>query len=51
VVSEISLSLSEAILGCKLTVDTIDGKLNIAMKPGVNDGDEFVIKNRGACPF
>jgi molecular chaperone DnaJ len=31
IVSEITLSLSEAILGCKLTVETVDGKINIEL--------------------
>ena len=51
VVSEINLSLSEAILGCKMTVQTIDGKINIELKPGTNDNDEVILKNMGAYPF
>lgn len=46
-----TLTLSEAILGSKLTIDTIDGKTNIEVKPGMNDGDEIILKNFGAIPF
>ncbi len=38
VVSEVPVSLSEAILGSNLTVDTLDGKLNVHLKPGTNSG-------------
>lgn len=49
--SEIQVSLSEAILGGKFSVETIDGKINIEVKPGINDGDEFIIKHYGIPAF
>jgi DnaJ-class molecular chaperone len=51
IVSEIPISISEAIFGGKFTVDTIDGKLNLDMKPGINDGEEVLIKSYGMPPF
>ena len=40
---EEKISLSEAILGGKFSIETLEGKLNIEMKGGINDGDEFII--------
>ena len=47
IVSDIQLNLSEAILGTKLTVETVDGKRNINVNPGVNNGDEMILKYHG----
>lgn len=46
-----TLSLTDALLGCKLTIDTVDGKINIELKPGVNEGDELVLKHKGVPLF
>ena len=51
VVSEVPLSLTEAILGSKITVDTIEGKINLEVKPGTNTGTEFVMRHHGMPPF
>jgi len=51
VISEVPISITEAILGCKLTVETLDGNLNIDLKPGVNTGQEFILKHHGMPPF
>ena len=51
IVSEIPVSLTEAILGSKITVDTLDGKLNLEVKAGTNSGSEFVLKHFGMPPF
>lgn len=45
------LSLTDALLGNKITIDTIDGKLNIEVPPGVNDGDELLLKHKGVPLF
>lgn len=45
------LSITEAILGCKITVDTLDGKLNVEVKPGTNSGTELRLKHHGMPPF
>lgn len=51
IVSFVSLSLTEAVLGCKITVDTIDGKINIVVPPGTSENDMFTLKNLGVHPF
>lgn len=51
VVSEVPLSLTEAILGSKITVDTLEGKINLEVKPGTNTGTEFVMRHHGMPPF
>jgi len=37
--SEVPISISQAVLGAKLTIDTIEGKLTIDVPPGTQDGD------------
>ena len=34
-----------------MTVETLDGNLNIEVKPGTNSGQQFVLKNLGMPPF
>jgi DnaJ-class molecular chaperone len=51
VVSEIPLSITEAILGCNISVETLDGMLNVAVKAGTNSGTEMVLKHHGMPPF
>lgn len=38
ITSEIPISIIEAILGSKVTVLTLDGQMNIEVKPGTNSG-------------
>lgn len=45
------LSITEAILGCKITVETAEGKRTVHVKPGTNGGDEMVLKKHGFEPF
>lgn len=45
------LSLTQAILGCTLTVETLSGKMNVEVHPGVGDGEQLVLKNLGVQPF
>jgi len=51
IISEVPLSITEAVLGCKITIETVDGKLNIEVKPGTNSGDELHLKHHGMPPF
>ena len=51
IISEVPLTLTQAILGAKLTIDTLDGKLNIEAHPGTNDGEELVLRFIGVQPF
>lgn len=47
--SEVELALSEALLGCKITISTVHGPLSINVDPGTSSGDKMVLKNWG-CP-
>jgi molecular chaperone DnaJ len=38
-------------LGCKLTIETMDGKLNIEVPQGTNSGDELRLSLHGMPPF
>lgn len=51
IISEVPISITEAILGCKMTVDTLDGKFNITVNPGTNSGSEILLKHHGMQPF
>lgn len=50
-ISELPISISQAILGCKTTVETLEGKINVDISPGVTNGDTLVLKNFGVQPF
>ena len=45
------ITLSQAILGDKVTIDTVDGKLNIIIPEGTQNNDRIVLKNYGAYEF
>ena len=47
----VELTLSEAILGAKITIATVHGPINIEVEPGRCTGDEMVLKNFGAPEF
>ena len=47
--SEVELNLSEALLGCQITISTVHGPLSINVDPGTSSGDKMVLKNWG-CP-
>ena len=49
--SEVELTLSEAILGAKITISTVHGPLNIKVEPGVCSGDTMVLKHYGVPEF
>ena len=49
--SDIDLTLSEAILGAKMTISTVHGPLNIQVEPGVSTGDQMVLKHYGVPEF
>lgn len=50
-ISEVPISITEAVLGCKITIETLDGKLNIEVKAGTNSGDELRLQHHGMPPF
>ena len=47
----VELNLSEAILGCSITISTVHGPINIKVEPGRCTGDEMVLRNFGAPEF
>jgi DnaJ-class molecular chaperone len=51
IISEVPLSITEAILGCKITIETLDGRFNVEVKPGTNSGSEIRLKHHGMPPF
>lgn len=44
---EVPLSITQAVLGGKIQVPTIDGPIDIDLKSGTQPGDKFVIRNKG----
>lgn len=47
VLSKIKISFTQAALGDKIDVDTIDGSIRIKISPGTQSGDLLKIKNKG----
>lgn len=50
-ISEVPISITEAILGCKITLETLDGKITVDVKAGTNTGEELVMNHFGMTPF
>ena len=44
---EVPLNLDEAVNGAKIEVPTIEGKINVAIPPGVNSGSRLRVKGKG----
>jgi molecular chaperone DnaJ len=49
--STVDLTLSEALLGCMITIATAYGPLTIKVKPGVSSNDTMVLKHMGMPEF
>jgi DnaJ-class molecular chaperone len=47
IVMELSISLKEAILGAKVTVPTVDGKVAVKVPPYASSGDKLRLKGKG----
>ena len=47
----VELTLSEAILGTKLTISTVHGPVTIEVEPGQCSGDQMVLKHYGVPEF
>lgn len=45
------MTLSQAILGTNVTIETVDGQLNIRVAPGTQNGDKFALKQFGVWAF
>lgn len=49
--TEVPLTITEAILGCILTLDTLEGPLNVKLSPGTNTGSELKLQHLGMPPL
>lgn len=47
IISNIDISFAQAALGCKMGVETIDGKEEINIKPGTQPGEKIILKSMG----
>lgn len=47
ILSTVNVSVTQAILGSTISVDTIDGKHDLQIQPGTEQGAEFIIKGLG----
>lgn len=47
VLSNIEISFAQAALGCRLEVETLDGKEEINIKPGTQPKEKIILKSRG----
>lgn len=46
--SEVEIGIDEAVLGTKVAVSTLDGKVTITIPPGTSSGKKLRLKGRGA---
>lgn len=49
--SNVEVSLLNAILGCNVNIETLDGEKEISVTPGTQDNTEIVLKKNGVKPF
>jgi molecular chaperone DnaJ len=47
VLSEIKISYLQAILGCRLEVNTVDGPVELTIPPGTQPGTVLTLENHG----
>ncbi len=47
IVSGVQLTITQAALGCRVTVPTIDGELELEFKPGTQPGEVRVLRGKG----
>jgi len=47
VISDIDISFAQAALGCKLELDTLDGREEVIIRPGTQPGEKIVLRSRG----
>lgn len=47
ILSNVEISFAQAALGCRLEVDTLDGKEEIKIKPGTQPNDKIILKSMG----
>lgn len=44
---ELPITITEAVLGCKKEVPTVDGTVKLTIEPGTNTGDKLRLKGKG----
>lgn len=47
ILSEVKITLQQAVSGCRLEVNTLDGLVNLTIPPGTQDHTVMKLKNRG----
>lgn len=47
----LEVSMSDAILGTTTTIESLDGPIDVEVKPGTQAGDIFTVKGRGITPL
>lgn len=47
VIADVPVSLQEAVLGAKITVPTVDGKVSVTVPPGSNTGTTLRLRGKG----
>lgn len=47
IISNVEISFAQAALGCRLEVETLDGKEEIKIKPGTQPNDKIILKSMG----
>lgn len=47
----LEVSMSDAILGTQTSIDSLDGAVELEVRPGVQSGDVLTIKERGITPL
>ncbi len=47
ILSDLKVSYLQAILGCELKVDTVDGEVDVQIPPGTQPGKVLTLENRG----
>ncbi|MFT4052191.1 MAG: molecular chaperone DnaJ [Microbacterium sp.] len=47
----LEVSMPDAILGAKTTITSLDGEVDLELRPGVQSGDVLTIKGRGITPL
>ncbi|MCX7599143.1 MAG: hypothetical protein N2512_09795 [Armatimonadetes bacterium] len=45
--TEVWVNAAEAALGKRVTIDGVDGPVDVVIKPGVQPGEEIVVRNKG----
>ncbi len=47
ILSAVDISFAQAALGCKVMIETLDGKEEMNIKPGTQPGEKIILKSRG----